>query len=133
MANSKVFHGEFYKSEMNKLLTSPGHQGQYAEFVKRLEGGQKIQVFMEADDGSGTLIQLAKIHACCRQLAKDLGNTFEEMKFEIKKKAGLCFITDFKGEKVLYCKSFADCSVEDLGLAIQAIIELGDFTGSNYR
>jgi hypothetical protein len=33
----------------------------------------------------------------------------------------------------MICKSFADCSKDELALAIEAIIQIGDTTGGNYR
>lgn len=111
----------------------PSEKTKYGTFLSSLSENQTIDLFIEASSTSGTLPQLAKIHASIRQLALDTGETFESMKFEIKKRSGLCVIKEFRGEKVLYCKSFAKCSVEELNLVIQTVIELGDFTGGNYR
>ena len=63
------------------------------------------------------------------KLANDLGYSFSEMKLLIKRKAGLCF--NKNGTE--YCKSFGDCSKEELNSVIQEIIELGDEVGSNLR
>jgi len=47
--------------------------------------------------------------------------------------SGMCFITDHAGEKVLFCKSLADASKEDLGMVIESIIQVGDTVGINFR
>jgi hypothetical protein len=43
----------------------------------------------------------------------------------VKEKAGLCW----EG----HCKSFGDCSIEELNLAIQAAVEIGDYLNLNLR
>jgi hypothetical protein len=51
------------------------------------------------------------------------------MKLQAKRKTGLCWVSN--GQE--YCKSFKDCSKSELNLVIQALIEMGDFAGSNLR
>ena len=70
-----------------------------------------------------------RIHVMIRELASTLGYTFEEMKLLIKRKAGLCIVKN----KSEYCKSFAECDKDELNLTIQALIDIGDETGSNLR
>ena len=70
---------------------------------------------------NGSLAQLAKVHACIRELAKECGYTFDEMKFIVKKHSGLCY----DGGGAEYCKSFKECSKEELAMAIESAIELG--------
>jgi len=41
------------------------------------------------------------------------------MKLLIKSASGLCYDTE-------HCKSFAECSLTELGLAIEACIEIGE-------
>jgi hypothetical protein len=65
----------------------------------------------------------------CREIANELGYTFEEVKLLVKRHAGLCFTRN----NTEYCKSFADCDKSDLNLAIQACIEIGDFNEINLR
>ena len=86
-----------------------------------------VQVSVTGDNGTNA--QIAKIHVSIRQLANDLGYSFSEMKLLVKRKAGLCF--NKNGTE--YCKSFGDCSKEELNSVIQEIIELGDEVGSNLR
>ena len=105
----------------------------YREFVGRLEEGHLIQVFFDASKDDGTLAQIAKIKVCIRELAKELGNTFEDTELDIKQASGLCIVKEIGGEKFMIVRSFADCSVGDLSLAIQTIIQRGDFVGINFR
>ena len=98
-------------------------------FLANTPENANVEIFISVSDGKGSNAQLARIHAMCRELANEIGYTFDEVKLYVKKKAGLCFIQDDKE----YCKSFADCDKEDLNLAIQACIEIGDFSNMNLR
>jgi hypothetical protein len=102
-------------------------------FLNALEQGQIVDAFYDANKDDGTLAQLAKVHACIRQLAIDTGDNFEDLKFEVKKMAGLCVAKDINGEKFLVCKSLSKCSKEELGLVIETIIQIGDTVGINFR
>ena len=101
----------------------------YDNWVKELPEGTKVEIFVSVSGEDGTNAQLAKVHAMIRQLANDIGYTFSEMKLQVKRKTGLCFVRD----KQEYCKSFKDCSKSELNLVIQELIEMGDFSGSNLR
>ena len=101
----------------------------YNKFVDSLPEGSKIEMFISISEDNGTNAQIAKIHVSIRQLANELGYAFSEMKLLIKRKAGLCF--NKNGTE--YCKSFGDCSKEELNSVIQEVIELGDEVGSNLR
>ena len=101
----------------------------YNTFVDDLPEGTKVEIFVSVSGDNGTNAQIAKIHVMIRQLANDIGYSFGEMKLQIKRKAGLCFNKN-GGE---YCKSFGDCSRDELSSVIQEIIELGDDVGSNLR
>tara|TARA_Y100001938_G_C8098366_1_gene439736 strand:- start:1490 stop:1873 length:384 start_codon:yes stop_codon:yes gene_type:complete len=101
----------------------------YNKFVEDLPEGAKVEIFISISGDNGTNAQIAKIHVSIRQLANDLGYSFSEMKLLVKRKAGLCF--NKNGTE--YCKSFGDCSKEELNSVIQEIIELGDEVGSNLR
>jgi len=104
-------------------------ENRFKKFFKQFPDDSKIEIFISANDKKGALTQLARLHATIRELASDLGYTFEEMKLQIKRRSGFCFVKD----KIEYCKSFADCDHEELNLAIQTCIELGDFNGINLR
>jgi len=93
----------------------------YEIFVDKLNEGQEIEMFMDLTSSDATTPQIAKVHACIRELAKESGYNFEEMKFIIKQRSGLCYRT--KAADV--CKSFADCSKDEIALAIEACIAIG--------
>ena len=106
-----------------------GSETRFKKFLKDLPDGTKLELFISATTGQGSAAQLAKIHAMIRDLANELGYTFEEMKLQVKRKTGLCFTQD----KLDYCKSFADCDISELNLVIQTLIEIGDFSNLNLR
>jgi len=128
-----IYHGHLVKKGDKLEHRDAGSSSKYHEFVKNIEENQMVEVFMEATTDNGTVPQLAKIHACIRELAKDTGYSFEDMKLEVKRQAGLCVKKNLGGEIFMVCKSFADCSKDELALAIEAIIQIGDTTGGNYR
>ena len=113
------------------VFKSQGDLAIYNEFMKGLEEGQEVDEFLESIDSSGTKPQLAKIHACIKELANEIGYTFEEMKKEIKRRSGLV-IGDLSTSDG-YVKSFADCSVQELGGVIETIIEVGENVNINFR
>jgi|TARA_R110002020_G_scaffold1639_1_gene7429 hypothetical protein len=101
----------------------------YNKFVDSLPEGSKIEMFISVSGDNGTNAQIAKIHVSIRELANELGYSFSEMKLQIKRMSGLCFNKN-GGE---YCKSFGDCSKDELNSVIQEVIQLGDEVGSNLR
>jgi hypothetical protein len=107
-----------------KLLTIED-AAKYFQLEKDLAEGEIVEVYItkivnEDDKTSG---QLAKVHACIRELARETGHTFEEMKEIVKEKAGL-----YDPASKEY-KSFADCDKKELSDAIQTCIELGAIIG----
>jgi len=128
-----IFEGKLVKRDGKMIYRQGKNRELYKKFVNGLDEGQTINVYMEATTGNGTLAQLAKVHKCIRVLASDLGYTFEDVKFLVKDKAGLVIKRNVGDNTYNDWKSFADCSVEELNLAIQACIDLGDFVGSNLR
>ena len=101
----------------------------YDNWVKELPEGTKVEIFVSIAGEDGTNAQLAKVHAMIRELANEVGHTFNEIKLEAKRNTGLCFVRD----KQEYCKSFKDCSKQELNLVIQSLIEMGDFANTNLR
>lgn len=103
------------------VLVPKTELGKYtlANYVKNIEEGAVIQVTYEELSTDGTYAQISKLQACTRELSKFLGYTHEEVKDIIKHKADL-----YSPEGEL--KSFADCSKEELSLAIQAALQLGE-------
>ena len=92
-------------------------------FLEKLSEGQEVDVFMSISDGKGSAAQISKVHKCIRELAKESGYSFDDMKKLVKEQAGLVIDTNYK--------SFAECDKDELSLAIQACIELGEFYNVN--
>ena len=88
-------------------------------YVKNLQEGDTIQVTYEEQSTDGTYAQISKLQACTRELANHLGYSHEEIKDMIKVKAGL-----YTAEGDI--KSFAECSKDELSLAIQTALQLGE-------
>lgn len=131
-----IFHAQFVRARNHSLGFVPNTAAgvaKYSAFMESIQDGQTVEVFMEANVDDGTVPQLAKVHACIRELAKDLGYTFEDMKIEVKRKAGLCVVKVIEGERYMFCKSFGDCSKSELSLVMETVIQIGDTTGSNLR
>jgi hypothetical protein len=87
-------------------------------FIKGLQEGETVVITYEVQTADHSYAQLSKLHKCIRELANYTGDSFEDMKLQVKLRAGLC--TDDS------CKSFSECSKEELSMAIQAAIEIGD-------
>ena len=102
-----------YPDDISKLA--------YQIFVDKIPEGQKLEMYIGLANADRSIAQLAKVHACIRELAKESGYTFEEMKHLIKERSGLCYET----ETTVICKSFADCSKDEIALAIEACMEIG--------
>ena len=115
------------------VYSNPADEKLYKLFVDHLVPGQTVDVFFDANKDDGTLAQLAKIHKCIREIAKETGNDFEDIKDLIKVRAGFCFKKNVDGEIITKCKSFGKASKEDLGFVIEALISLGDLVNVNCR
>jgi hypothetical protein len=98
-------------------------------FLESLPDGANLEMFISVTSGKGSNAQLARLHVMIREIANDLGYTFEEIKLMVKRNVGLCFMKD----KQEYCKSFADCDKDDLNLCIQECVRLGDDLGIQLR
>lgn len=85
----------------------------YEIFEDKILEGQKVDMYLDLADADHSKAQLAKVHACIRELALESGYTFDEMKEVIKIKCGIG------------TKSFADCSKNELMLAIESCIQIG--------
>jgi hypothetical protein len=90
-----------------------------ANYLKNVDEGALIQVTYEEKSTEGTYAQISKLQACTRELANYLGYSHEEVKDMIKVKAGL-----YKSDGDI--KSFADCTKEELSLAIQLALDLAE-------
>ena len=128
-----IFNSSLKKSGGKLIHIKTGDEVRYREFVKILEEGTVLDLFMEINSGDGTLSQLAKLHKCIRVIATQSGNTFDEIKMVIKDQAGLVIKRTVLDKEYMDWKSFANCSRDDLNLAIQACIDLGDTMTLNLR
>jgi len=133
MSKDAIFNTTLKKFGDKLIYSKQADEVLYREFVNKLEEGHLIQVFFDASKDDGTLAQIAKIKVCIRELAKETGDTFEDTEISIKKASGLCITRVIDGERYIIIKSFGDCSKTDLSLAIQTIIQRGDFLGINFR
>lgn len=97
----------------------------FEQFKSELGNGETIELYISkiVNEDDKTTGQLAKVHACIRDLARFTGYTFEEMKDTIKEKAGL-----YDPASKNY-KSFADCNKKELSDAIQICIDVGNSIG----
>ena len=119
-----------YKKERGLLkpLTIAGIKQQEI-FVSNIPEGAIVEFFYEIQHDDGTLPQLAKLHVMLKQLSMHIGETVENMKLLVKDRAGLCIAREVAGKEYFLAKSFGDCSKEELSLAIQAAIEIGEQVG----
>jgi hypothetical protein len=90
-------------------------------FIKGLQEGETVVITYEVQSNDHSYAQLSKLHKHIRELANYTGDTFEDMKLQVKLRAGLC-----DNES---CKSFSDCSKDEMSMAIQASIEIGELVG----
>lgn len=90
----------------------------YQEFVKNIKEGQEVELYIEPLLDNATKAQIAKVHTMIRVIASSTGNDFGDIKTEVKERAGLGSDS--------FNKSFADCSKEDIELAIEACRSLAD-------
>jgi hypothetical protein len=134
MGNKDNLYTGSLRKVNGKLKTiSKVSQLKYADFIENLAEGQDVDVFMEVNTGDGTLAQLAKLHKCIRLLAAHTGNAFDDMKIYIKDLSGLLIRRTIENKEYCDWKSFGKCSKDDLNLAIQSCIELGDKFNLNLR
>lgn len=128
--SQEAIHSVILKKSGNKLIyKNPNDEGLYKLFVDKLSEDHLVQVFFEANLSDGTYTQISKIKVCIRELAKEIGDTFEDVEREIKTASGLS--SEVNGE--IEYKSFADCSKDELSLTIQTLIQRGDFVNINFR
>lgn len=120
------FTGKFVKREGLLRPMSSAISKQQELFVSHIPEGSIVECFYELQHDDGTLPQLAKLHVIIRQLASHIGETVENMKILVKDRAGLCISREVAGKEYFLAKSFGECSKEELSLAIQACIEIGE-------
>jgi len=120
-----VLNIKLTKQNGKLIHTDASDTSLYKIFIEALEEGQSVDVFFDAHVDNGTYAQISKLKVSIRELATESGHTFEEIQMLVKEKAGLCWEE--------HCKSFGVCSIDELNLAIQAAIEIGDHLNLNLR
>lgn len=122
MQNITVKFGK-HDGELKPLTSADA--AKYFEFKKQLAEGEVIEFYITkiTEEDDRTLGQLAKVHAMIKELARETGHTFEEMKETVKEKAGL--VDPASNEY----KSFAVCSKKELSDAIEMCTEIGLIVG----
>jgi hypothetical protein len=116
-----MFSGRLIKKDGKLTYASPQDKLAYDMFISKLEEGQIVEMYIDLANADHSKAQLAKVHACIREMAKESGYTFDEMKCLVKDHAGLSYK---EGVMITY-KSFGDCSKDELMLAIEACIQIG--------
>jgi hypothetical protein len=116
-----MFSGKLVKQDGKLTFQDEKSRLAYQIFMDKIPEGQKVEMYIGLADTDHSVAQLAKVHACIRELAKESGYSFDEMKMIIKEQSGLCYDA---GDAVV-CKSFADCSKDEIALAIEACVQIG--------
>lgn len=119
-----MFSGTLVKKNSKLGYSNKRDMLLYNLFLDKIEEGEEVEIFICKKGRKGSPAQIAKIHASIRELAGELGFSFEDMKLVIKERAGLCYEVEDEATKKAVCKSFGDCSIMELTLAIEAINEL---------
>ena len=116
-----------------KGVLAPRNEKELQKFNRMLHSlkpGNRVSMMCEVVKDDHSLVQLAKVHALIRELAFCTGNDFEDVKLEVKRKAGLTIKSKDSADKhIELVKSFADCSKDQISMAIQACIEIGNEFG----
>lgn len=126
MKTSHHFVGKYIKKNGSLSFISLAQSKQFEIFAGGVPEGSIVEVFFEVTHDDGTLPQLAKLHVMLKVLATHIGETVENMKILVKDRAGLCIAREVAGKEYFLAKSFAECSKDELSLAIQAAIEIGE-------
>jgi hypothetical protein len=116
-----MFSGKFIKKDGKLIFAHPQDKLAYEIFLQKIPDGQKVDMYLDLIGIDHSKAQLAKVHACIREMAKESGYTFDEMKCLVKDHAGL----SYKDGAMINYKSFGDCSKDELMLAIEACIQIG--------
>jgi len=127
-----MLHAQLERKGDKLEFRDPIKKKLYSELIQSMEEGQFVDLFLDVNVDDGTLPQLARIHASIREIAKETGNTFEDVKLDVKERAGLCFTKRRNGKDFMMCKSLGDCSKSEMALVIEAINEIGRFVGINF-
>lgn len=116
------FFGKLIKKDGKLIHYRDAERKIYESFIKEIPESGIVEFYTEVQTNDGSLAQMAKIHAMIRDLANFTGHTFDEMKLYVKEEAGMCYTSP--DDSKLICKSFGDCSKDELNMVIQTIQEI---------
>lgn len=120
---------QFIKKDGQLVPASAQDTTRLQLFSMSIKEGEKLDVFLSVSSPADkSLGQLAKVHAMIREIARETGHTFDEIKDEVKRKAGLYLVTGTRSEDKEF-KSFAECSKDELSKAIESCLEIGYILG----
>jgi len=108
-----------------KLVIEADQQLLMDLFMKHVVDGSKLLITYEIETDDHSYAQVSKVHASIRELATFTGESFKEMKLNLKKEMALYEPGTDK------LKSFSDYSKIELSEAIRIIILWGDVAGLN--
>jgi len=122
MQNISVKFGK-HNGELKPLTIADA--GTFFDFRKELAEGEIVEFYITKieNEDDATAGQIAKVHAMIRDLARETGSTFDDIKLVIKQKAGLM---DPASKEF---KSFGKCSKKEVSDAIQVCIDTGNLIG----
>ena len=115
-----LFSGKLVKKKDKLVFHKESDKKLYEKFIASLPEDSIVEFYSELESDGGSLAQLKKIHAMIRDLSIHTGHGFSEMKLYVMEESGLCFTKD----STLTCKSFADCSKEELSIVIQTLEQI---------
>jgi hypothetical protein len=95
--------------------------------LEQMKVGDLVNVTYEVVTDKGSYSQISMVNGIARIIAADTGATFQEMKDEIKKRAGF-----YNPINDAY-KSHQDMSKEELQLCINTAIQIADMLGCQVR
>lgn len=102
----------------------------YKLFIRGLKNEDIVKMLLESEAEDRTLGQLAKVHICIQELAKEQGCSAAEMKKIIKRECGMSK-KDATGKEIF--ESFGKCSKERLSDVIDVIVTTGQFLNINFE
>lgn len=114
-----MFTGKLVKRNGKLVYSDSKDKTLYEIFTKSLKEGEELDIYISVAGAKASTAQIAKVHTCIRVIAMDLGYTFDEMKLIVKEQAGL---ND---------RSFADCSKDEISMAIEACNCIAEDNGIN--
>ncbi len=124
---SDLFIAEMIRTEDGKLTyVHKSDKERLNKEISELRIGQKVRMMIDFTKDDARASQISRIHAMIGDIAKESGHEFNDVKKEIKERAGLLT----PDEKL---KSFANCSCEEMTSAIQSAMELAKFLGMSLK